>query len=325
MSKTGMSKTAMSEKSVERHEVFPVRRILHPTDFSDSSRSALTRAIFLANRHNAELHLLHVVELHGDDPFNPEHHFPDFEEIYAELVKVAESEMKDLLTEGEGKVLRIREHMERAIAPAPEIVRFVRDYDIDLIVMGSHGRRGIRRFFLGSVAEEVVRTAPCPVMTLRAGQDPLRAPHRVVAPVDFSNESAEALAVARVMAQTYGAPLHVVHVVEHPTLAHPYEPFYNRTVDFSFPHAAEKLGAALREFLDEVDGPEVVTRFEVVEGTPAKAIVEYAESDDPALLVMATHGLTGLEHFLLGSVTERVVRMAHCPVLTLKPKADGPN
>lgn len=321
-----MSQNAESrvETGSRENESFPVRKVLHPTDFSDSSRSALTRAVFLANRHNAELHLLHVVELHGDDPLNPEHHFPDIEEIYGELVKVAQSGMKDLLAEGEGQTLRIREHLERAISAAPEIVRFAGELDADLIVMGCHGRRGARRFFLGSVAEEVVRTARCPVMTLQAdGPDPLRVPTRVVAPVDFSEESAAALAAAKVMARTYGARLDVVHVVEHPTFAHQYEPFYNRALDYSFPRAAAKVGAALTEFLDDVAGPEVETHCEVLEGSPAKSVVDYAERHDAGLIVIATHGLTGLEHFLLGSVTERVVRMAHCPVLTMKaPKPD---
>lgn len=304
---------------LELHEVFPVRRILHPTDFSDSSRAALTRAIFLANRHNAELHLLHVVELHTDDPMNPEYHFPEGEEIYAELVKVAQSEMKDLLSDDEGTTLRIREHLQRAVSAAPEIHRFAHQIEADLIVMGSHGRRGVRRLFLGSVAEEVVRTAACPVLTLRAdGQDPLRVPQHVVAPVDFSAESAAALAAARVMAATYGSRLDVVHVVEHPTFAHQYEPFYNRALDYSFPRAAAKITIALRELLDEVDGPEVESHVEVLEGSPAKSVVDYAELVKPAMIVIATHGLTGLEHFLLGSVTERVVRLAHCPVLTLK-------
>lgn len=306
------------------HEAFPVQKILHPTDFSDASRAALTRAIFLANRHNAELHLLHVVELHTDDPLNPEYHFPEGEEIYAELVKVAQSEMKDLLTDGEGTTLRIREHMQRAVSAAPEIVRFSDQIGADLIVMGSQGRRGVRRFFLGSVAEEVVRTAACPVLTLPAdGADPLRVPKSVVAPIDFSEESTKALSAAKVMAETYGSRLDVVHVVEHPTFAHQYEPFYNRALDYSFPRAAAKISVALRELLDEVDGPEVESHIEVIEGSPAKSVVDYAESLKPAMIVIATHGLTGLEHFLLGSVTERVVRLARCPVLTLKSGASA--
>ncbi|MDA8017777.1 MAG: universal stress protein [Thermoanaerobaculia bacterium] len=306
-------------QATESSEIFSVRKILHPTDFSASSRSALTRAIFLANRHNAELHLLHVVELHNDDPFNPEYHFPDGDEIYFELVKVAQSEMKDLLSGEQGRTLRIREHLERAVSAAPEIVRFAIEHEIDLVVMGSHGRRGVRRFFLGSVAEEVVRTASSPVLTLHAdGQDPLRVPTQVVAPVDFSQESAAAVAVARVMAQTYGARLDIVHVLEHPTFAHPYQPLYNRALDYSFPQAAEKIGVALRELLEEVAGPEVEAHFEVLEGSPAPAVVDYASQADAAMIVLATHGLTGLEHFLLGSVTERVVRLARCPVLTMK-------
>lgn len=302
--------------------------ILYPTDFSATSKAALSQAVFLANQYNADLHLLHVIVLHSDDPLNPEYHFPESEEIYAELRKVAQSEMSRLFQEGQGKSLKIREHMVRALSAGPAILEKADELDADLIVMGSHGRRGVRRLFLGSVAEEVVRSATCPVLTVHRPEDEERAPleriRRIVAPVDFSEESAAALAAARELATAYDSVLEVVHVVEHPTFTRRYEPVYNRAEQYSFPQAASRVEAALGEFLDEVSegeggGPE--THLRVLEGNPAAAIVDFVGESDAGLVVMATHGLTGLEHFLLGSVTERVVRTAPCPVLTLKPGA----
>ena len=298
----------------------PVQKILLPTDFSDCARAALTQAIFLAQQFDAELHLLHVVVLHADDPLNPSAHFPDIDEIYSHLVKIAQSETKSLLADGRGQSLRIREHQRRAVSAAPAIVEFADEEEVDLIIMGAHGHRGLRRFFLGSVAEEVVRTASCPVLTTRQGdRDPLEAINRVLAPVDFSDESARALAMARELAALYQAELDVVHAVENPTLARPYDPVVGSAAELAFPQAAPKVEQALARMVDEVGGPENVTvTLRVLDGDPARAILADAEARDVGLIVIATHGLTGLEHFLIGSVTERVVRSAECPVLTLR-------
>lgn len=300
-----------------------VQKILLPTDFSDCARAALTQAIFLANQFDAELHLLHVVELHDDDPFHPSAQFPDADELYSHLVKIAQSEMKKLLAEGKGHSLRVHEHQVRALSAAPAILELIEEESIDLVVMGAHGRRGLRRFFLGSVAEEVVRSAACPVLTTReSDRDPLEAIERVLAPVDFSDESAHALGLARELAALYQAKLDVVHVLENPTLARPYDPVIGHTTALAFPQAAPKLEGSLGQFIDEVGGPDVEIQAHVLEGNPANTIVAAAREQGAGLIVIATHGLTGLEHFLLGSVTERVVRTADCPVLTLHAPAD---
>ncbi|MCG8459720.1 MAG: universal stress protein, partial [Holophagales bacterium] len=289
---------------------------------SECAKIALSQAIFLANQYGAELHLLHVIVMHEDDPFNPAYHFPDCEEIYEQLVKIAESEMKALLTEEQGQTLRIREHQVRALAPAPAIVQYAENEDVDMIVMGGHGRRGLRRLFLGSVAEEVVRTAPCSVLTTRlSDRDPLAPVKAVVAPVDFSEESARALDLASDLAGRYGAKLHVVHAVERPVVATQYHAIYDWAGGAGFKSATEELKKALAAMVNEVDGSDVDTVLAILEGEPSKAVADHAENVDAGLIVIASHGLTGLEHFLLGSVCERLVRLAHCPVLTLRGPA----
>lgn len=296
-----------------------LEKILLPTDFSEAAHAALTEAIFLASQYNAELHLLHVVVLYEEDPFNPEHHFPEAEEVFRHLSNVATSEMSKLLTENQGRTLKIRQHQVRAVSAAPAIIEFAAKEEIDLIVMGGHGRRGLRRFVLGSVAEEVVREAPCPVLTLRrpSSDDPLATVESILVPVDFSDDSAYALEVARDLAKAYQSKIEVVHAVEEPTMLYPYESF-----ETNMPQLVKKVEDVLAKFVAEDNDGTVETRLRVLVGSPARVITDHARESGAGVIVIASQGLSDLERFLLGSVTNSVVRMADCPVLTLRRPAD---
>ena len=143
-----------------------VKRILVPVDFSDYSIKALDCAKTLAEKFGAALHVLTVVP----DPFvlpDPGPWYVPLPEGYAEgLRQGAESQLGGLLTQAERTQLRA----ETAVSfgnPYPEILDYVKRASIDLIVMGTHGRGAVAHALMGSVAEKVVRTAPCPVLTIR--------------------------------------------------------------------------------------------------------------------------------------------------------------
>jgi nucleotide-binding universal stress UspA family protein len=142
-----------------------LKKILIPTDFSEPSDSAVKYARAFAEQFGAELHLLHVIE----DPF-----------LYAptsEAYVVPPHLLEEIQTAARDRLDRVLEPNERARfravmalkngSPFVEIVRYARDQDVDLIVMGTHGRGPIAHMLLGSVAEKVVRKAPCPVLTVR--------------------------------------------------------------------------------------------------------------------------------------------------------------
>lgn len=213
---------------------------------------------------------------------------------------------------------RVVHALSRAIAAAPAILDYADERAVDLIVMGSHGRRGLRRLFLGSVTEEVVRAAFCPVLTVHRPKEGVAASadvRRILVPVDFSARTRMAIDHATELAAAYGASLEILHVVEVPTYPDFYVPVHVTSIDVPTvrERAAERLqelAAPLRERL------EVETTVRV--GRTVTEIVETAEHEAFDLIVMPSHGYSGLERALLGSVAEGVLRRAPCPVLTLK-------
>lgn len=139
-----------------------LKKILVPTDFSEPSQAALMYAKAFAETFHASLHLLHVIEspvIYGWEVYDPG-------PIRESVEKNARERLVQVLTEEEREKFRVQ-LATRNGSPFVEIVRYARDEEIDLIVMGTHGRGAIAHMLLGSVAERIVRKAPCPVLTVR--------------------------------------------------------------------------------------------------------------------------------------------------------------
>ncbi len=295
-----------------------VKTVLLPTDFSRLADAALDYALALAQQHGAVLHMLHAVVLHADDPNDPAHHFPDADEIRARLERTADGRMASQIEErgiGEVEVVRAQ---RRGMSTAPVILEYAQEIDADVIVMSTHGRRGLGHALLGSVTEEVVRLAGRPVLTIRGrGRDAASSyPQHVLVPVDFSRYSEDAVGYALEFCRVYGARMHLLHVFEQPVTPEVYGRGRPAAVsDFSV------LGGSLREALLGVAsraGADVNVEIHVREGRAVGSILEAAEEIPADLIVIATHGLGGLTHVMLGSVTDKIVRRAECPVLTVK-------
>ena len=173
-----------------------IHKILVPTDFSDCSKAALEQALTLAAQHEAKLCLLHVVALHGEDPNHPDSHFPEMEAIFKSLETRASDSMDELVSKLDFSDVTVDHEWIRAIAPGPAIVEYAAQKEIDLAVLGTHGRRGIRHWLLGSVTEEVIRTIDCPVLTVGRGDSLPKSFRRILVPYDFSDDSDAALAAA---------------------------------------------------------------------------------------------------------------------------------
>lgn len=143
-----------------------IRRIVHPSDFSRASAPAFTRAVDMAKANRAELLLIHVFTP-GVPPLGQAHMRPS---VFADLEASALAHGKKQLEKLVAKARRARVHARGLLLeglPHESINQVARRKRADLVVMGTHGRTGFARFFLGSVASRVLATAPCPVMTVR--------------------------------------------------------------------------------------------------------------------------------------------------------------
>ena len=288
--------------------------ILVARDFSSVSDRALRYGLSLAARTGATLHVLHAEVLHdAEDGSAPG------DGIGALRAEIAGTEAVSAAALDAVSVVEVT---RRDVSPAPAVLRYADEENVDLIALGTHGRRGPSRILLGSVAEEVVRRAEQPVLTVR-GEDeggrtlPVGLQDRILVPIDFSEHSREALRTAAEWAGLYDARIDVLHVVEedlHPA-------FYVggvRSVYDVEPDLDDKVRAKLNDFVSETidDGDDVEAHVRT-DSAPS-AIAEFVEANGVDLVTLSTHGRTGLERFLLGSVTEKVVRHVRCPVLTVR-------
>ena len=287
-------------------------RILAATDFSAPSDAALVEARRLARSLGASLHVLHVV----DNMFmrvvlaDPR----DYE-------TAALRQLQDRLPEGHGATLAVA----RSDEPADAITSYARLHDIDLIVMGTHGRGRMAHLLLGSVAEKVARTAPCPVLTMRdAPPETGGQGLRILVPTDFSAAADAALGCAKRLAARSGGSVCLLHVMEYTVVSgglgselmpEPPEMAAKR-------RANAKVELARRMLVDSRS--RVKIEGEVVHGPVGATIGAYAGDYDFDLIVMGTHGRTGLTHVLMGSVAESVIRTAPRPVMTVKASQSGP-
>jgi len=142
------------------------RRILHPSDFSSAARAAFARAVAMAKAERAELLLVHVmtpvIPLMGDGYISPK----IYDDMERSMRAHGQKQMDKLVAKAKTAGARTRGLLLEGTA-ADRIVRAARSYRADVIVIGTHGRTGLARVFLGSVAARVVGTAPCPVLTVR--------------------------------------------------------------------------------------------------------------------------------------------------------------
>lgn len=295
-----------------------MKKILFPTDFSECADHALVWAIMLAKNFEAELTMLHAVVLHGDDVGEEVYsRFPDLDQVVETLIENADTRLETSIPD-KGEV-NIRQAVRRGVSAAEEILEFVEQEGTDLITIGTHGRSGLGKFLMGSVADRVIRSCSCPVLAVRCGDGP--PPERVdirsiLLPIDFSDHSEFAARYAFTLAGTIGAELRVVHVIDqtvHPSF---YAVGKESLLELD-PDLRARAEAAIDDFLRDVSGG-IPYEKEIVEGKPAAEIARLSKEGRDCLIVIASHGAGGLERLMMGSTTEKVVHMTECPVMIIK-------
>lgn len=299
--------------------MFGLSRILFPTDLSPDGRQAFLQAASLAARCGAEVHVLHVVPEALALPDELATFLP-FEET-----RLREQLDIDLLTWhahiGAGMASRVR--FVRADAPGlpPDvaILSYAARYEIDLIVMATHGRRGLWHLLFGSVAEAVLHETTCPVMTTHQ-TEMLRSVQyeHVLVPIDFSSRAGQALAYAKRLALLHHAHVSLLFVAEAHTVSIPYDtgiPAVTRLE--ADPEITARAEEALQQFDATTEAADVPTTYHVRHGDPAREVLTFAQTHGVDLIVMSRHGHTPVTSDKMSPVTEKVIRTATCPVITL--------
>jgi len=295
------------------------KRILVAIDFSRPSLKAIPYALAISRQFGANVHLLHLTNAARQPP-----------PTLLTLPMVPQSEWNQrLMKRLEILVLKYRTDgkvsaLEPRIGTAyEEICHVAREIKADLIVIATHGYTGYKRMFLGSTAERVVQHSPCPVLVVRHhahhgnGAGHLRTHTgfqlaKILVPTDFSKCSQTAFGYGLQLARDFSAELRLVHVIN----PHMF-PFGDKYAALDPAELLQKMEkAAQKQMLSMAAKSKVRYSASVLHGSPAVEIC-HATDEDVDLVVISTHGRTGLGHLLMGRVAEHVVRYAHCPVLVI--------
>ncbi|ELY53197.1 universal stress protein [Natronolimnohabitans innermongolicus] len=297
--------------------------LLIPTDGSNPAESAARRGFVLAAQCDASVRVLSVADSSvatgagyaGDSP-----------SIRNRLRERATNRATSLRDEATERGLEATAATREGI-PAKEIVAYANEHDIDTIAIGTSGRGGVARAVIGSVADKVVRTAPVPVLTITpdaAAGDGEPTVDSILLPTDGSDTAMTAARRGLEFATDLQATVHLLSVTDH-----------GRDGVLSTLSGDDREGSddrreavadAVEALTAEARSHGLETVAEVRDGDPATEIVDYAESATVDLIAMGTAGRGGFERYLLGSVTDKVVRTASIPVMTTRanePGADG--
>ena len=288
------------------------RHILVPLDGSELAERALAPAADIAEAMSAKLTLLRVVPqfaLLAADPM-----------LYEEMNRLGEEEsLSYLRSVADGLDLTVPiEVSSETGQPADTIIQIAEENQVDLIVISSHGRSGLNRWVYGSVAERVLRQAPCATSIINARVDQeLPRTRKILVPLDGSDLAERAFEPGKQLAAVLGAELHLLRVTEsaHQLLETSSMRGVFDEIEDNEVHEAE---AYLESMDSSVPGGHVVFEVEVAKGTVAEAIINYAAEQQIELIVMSSHGRTGLQRWVYGSVAEKVLRSACCATMIIR-------
>jgi nucleotide-binding universal stress UspA family protein len=283
------------------------KTILVPLDGSQLSQRALGPALALGQQAGAELLLVRA-------PTTDTLSFAVSEARQRELAHSALIYLETIRKSNEQPHFSIRVQVLSG-DPASAIIDTARAEQIDLIVMSTHGYSGMTRWVLGSVTEKVLRSASCPVLAVRAS----RHPQRVLIALDGSPLAERAIEPGLSLAQSLRAEVTLLRCVPHNVVTgrlDEQERGLNRRMQEDLINEAKEYLRVRSEAVAR-SGVPITTSVRV--GSPADTILEYVETYGIDLIVMATHGRTGLKRWVYGSVTAKVLRSVNCSLLVIRP------
>jgi nucleotide-binding universal stress UspA family protein len=279
-----------------------LKNILFATDFSEPSMKALPYASALATKFGATVFPCHVITPSSLIAAAPQ----VAPELYAAEQEAATNDLNDILGSAKLKGLKAQARLTSGIL-GDAVLEEIRQNNIDLIIAGTHGRTGFRRFLLGSGVEQICRVATCPVLTVgpecpRTGADF----KHILIPTDLSEDSMRALPFVVHLAEAYGAGVTVLHVLPEETASNP---------------DTKQLSEPVKTTMVRIFGPPLSTLkvdFMIEAGKTAETILQVAQEKNADLIAMGIRNafLPGFQPRM--SVAYRVMTGSHCPVLTCR-------
>ena len=290
-----------------------INRILCPIDFSEYSDHALRYAMKMADWYRARLHVLHVMP-----PLPPTATSP-----LAEAGRqLSAQNLASAVTRWREPHVEVTSELIESADPPARILECAEALDADLIVAGSHGRKGVQRALLGSTVEPMLHKSRRPMLVIPAGLNQTRLQHpvtfkHIICAVDFSTPSLTALAHALSIAEESDAHLTLLNVIEMPPeLSNPPPP---PDFDIYQVRAAAEAGrlTQLRALIPEHAREFCTVETAVLEGGASRQVLRVAEQQNADLIVLGVHGRHALDLAVFGSNSKDVVTRSHCPVLVV--------
>ncbi len=293
------------------------KRMLVPLDGSELSEVVFHYAKELAGRLGLETILLHV---HSSEECDVSPLHQAYIERKAEIMKQQVDDVRQKTATGQGdKAVQVRGELVSGY-PAEEILRYADENNIDLILMATHGRSGVRRWVMGSVAEKVLQASKVPIWLVRAGISQEHTHHKwpkgtMLVLLDGSRLAEAVLPHVKALVKQQGTESMdvVLFGVSEPLVESGY---YIPDV----PMKTNELKKYLAKEEEQLKDAGLSVRSEVRKGRPAEQIIEYASEKSFNLIVMSTHGRSGLGRWVFGSVASKVLHEASSPILLIRPQ-----
>ncbi len=294
-----------------------IETILCATDFSRTAELALAEATRFARRHEARLVLVHVIEAMPVSPYPilaaPEDEIPIRDLVLARLEEVSAPLRKS--------GLRVDLRIEVGL-PGPQIVDVAEAENAELVILGTRGLTGIKHLVLGSVADHVVRRCARPVLAVHPGDRVIgERIERVLVPTDLSgNAIAAADAFLRLFDGVEEPHVDFVYADETPPY---FEPFKHETLarTGARDEIRETIEARMQPTVDVLTEAGFEVETHVLDGNPVEVVSDFAAEHGADLIMMSTRGRGAIANMLLGRTAQRIVQIAACPVLTVRPES----
>ena len=285
------------------------------TDFTPQSERALAEGIAIARHFGADVQLIHVVgRLDGDDQSDA------VKELDRAIRAEAKERIAKLHQKFDGQGATISQSLVEGELPGM-LCAVASELGCQALVMATHGRTGLRHFFLGSIAEKVARNCPTDLLISR-GTNRIAGYERILVPTDFSPSAERALARAIEFAAP-SAEIDLIHVWQLPgPVTYQYAPLSShrpalKRIASQLNSEAEKKALPV---LEKYRRDDLAINFTALNGSPVPVILDRARGCD--LIALGTHGHHGLKRLLLGSVAEKTIRLAPCSVLVARAAAN---